>query len=178
MKQIHALWGNLFKGRPENHGELCDLLRRIPLFCELRRSELREIERLVHRRNYQDNEVIFWEDEPGVGMYIVQRGAVEIFKDFSKPGQKELARLQPGEFFGELALLEGDCRSATAVAAGETDLFSLIHPDLFDLFDRKPRLGIRLLSTLAAILAQRLRQIDQDVQRLSQAALANEGKPQ
>jgi len=174
MKRVNALWGNIFKGKHEDNGDLHDLLKRIPLFADLRRGELREIERLVHRRRYQDGEVVFWEDEPGVGMYIVQRGEVGIFKDYGKPEQQELARLQPGDFFGEMALLEGDCRSATAVAAGETQLFGLIHPDLFDLFARKPHLGVKLLTVLANIMAQRLRKTNQDLQRLSLSSLAIE----
>ena len=118
--------------------------------------------------------MIFWEGEPGVGMYVVQEGEVGIYRDFAKRGQKELARMRAGDFFGEMALLEDDCRSATAVALGETRLLSLIHADLFDLIGRKPQLGIKLLSTLANMLARRLRLTNLDLQQLSQAALGVE----
>ena len=82
--------------------------------------------------------------------------------------------MRAGDFFGEMALLEDDCRSATAVAVGATRLFSLIHADLFDLIGRKPQLGIKLLSTLANMLARRLRLTNLDLQQLSQAALGVE----
>ena len=177
MNPVNALWGNIFKSNHEDRRAVCELLKRIPLFAELRRSELREIERLVHRRCYQNGEAVFWESEPEVGMYIVQQGEVRIFKDYAKPGQKELARLLPGDFFGETALLKGDSRSATAVAAGETYLLGLIHPDLFDLFDRKPRLGVKLLSTLAGIMAQRLRKTDPNLQQPSMDPLTCESNP-
>jgi CRP/FNR family cyclic AMP-dependent transcriptional regulator len=166
MSTSHSQWGNIFKGRNGADRDANRLLQEIPLFAGLRKGELREVERLVHRRLYKDGEVIFWEGEPGVGIYIIQKGVVGIYK----AGQKELARLQAGDFFGEMALLEDDCRSATAVASGETCLFGLIHPDLFDLIDRKPQLGVKLLSALANILARRLRLTNQDLQRLAQDA--------
>jgi len=168
MSAIHSLWGNIFRDRNENCRDAYLLLKQLPLFAELSKGELREVERLVHRRLYKDGEVIFWEGEPGVGIYIVQQGEVGIYKEYAKAGQKELALLGPGDFFGEMALLEDDCRSATAVARGETCLFGLIHPDLFDLIDRKPQLGVKLLSTLANMLARRLRLTNQDLQRRCQ----------
>ncbi len=174
MSPINSLWGNIFKDRDETCRDSCLLLKKIPLFSGLRKRELRQIDRLVHRRQYKDGEVIFWEGEPGVGMYVVQEGEVGIYRDFAKCGQKELARMRAGDFFGEMALLEDDCRSATAVAGGTTHLLSLIHADLFDLIGRKPQLGITLLSTLANMLARRLRLTNLDLQQLSQAALGVE----
>ncbi len=174
MNPIHSLWGNFFKDRCRENGETMTLLGQVPLFAGLRKSELRDLERLVHRRLYRDGEVVFWEGEPGVGMYIVQRGEVGVYKEYGKRGQKELARLYAGDFFGEMALLEGDCRSATAVARGETCLFGLIHPDLFHLFRRRPHLGVKLLSALGDVLARRLRRTDQELQRLSQDSLVVE----
>jgi CRP/FNR family cyclic AMP-dependent transcriptional regulator len=175
MSAIHSLWGNIFKGRNGADHDVNRLLQEIPLFSGLRKGELRE----VHRRLYKDGEVIFWEGEPGVGIYIIQQGEVGIYKEYAKAGQKELACLHAGDFFGEMALLEDDSRSATAVASGETCLFGLIHPDLFDLIDRKPQLGVKLLSALANMLARRLRLTNQDLQRLTQDAprkTATDGK--
>ncbi len=163
MSPIDSLWGNLFKERNKVRRGIASLMKPIPLFSELRKAELRAIECLVHHRQYHNAEVVFWEDEPGVCMYIVQKGEVGIFKDYAQAGQKELARLEAGDFFGEMALLEDDCRSATAVALGEAHLFGLNHSDLFNLFNRKPQLGVKLLSSLANILARRLRKTNQDL---------------
>lgn len=174
MMPIHSLWGNIFRDKGPDADKTIALLKHVPLFAGLRKGELRDIERLVHRRLYKDGEVVFWEDEPGVGMYIVQQGEVGIHKEYGKRGQKDLARLKTGDFFGEMALLEGDCRSATAVARGDACLFGLIHPDLFQLFRRKPQLGVKLLSALADVLARRLRLTNQELQRLSLDALAVE----
>lgn len=168
MNQVNPFWGNIFKTKNADRQSILLLLNKIPLFADLHKGELREIERLIHRRQYKSGEVIFWEDEPGVGMYIVQKGEVGIYKDYADPRQKELARMEFGDFFGEMALLENDCRSATAVALGETHLLGLFHPDLFDLFERKPQLGKKMLTTLANMLAQRLRRTNAEWQELAQ----------
>ncbi len=166
MNPINPLWGNIFKTNNGDRQDILLLLKKIPLFAELSKGELREIERLIHRRQYKNGEVVFWEDEPGVGMYIVQKGEVGIYKDYAAPRQKELARLEFGDFFGEMALLENDCRSATAVALGDANLLGLFHPDLFDLFERKPQLGKKMLTVLAEMLAQRLRRTNAELQEL------------
>jgi CRP-like cAMP-binding protein len=174
MRPNHSLWASIVRKRNHDAERTGALLKQVPLFAGLRKCELRDVERLVHRRLYKDGEVVFWEGEPGVGMYIVQQGEVSIYKEYGKRGQRELARLQSGDFFGEMALLEGDCRSATAVARGDACLFGLIHPDLFHLFRRKPQLGVKLLAALADVLARRLRLTNQELQRLSLDALVVE----
>jgi CRP/FNR family cyclic AMP-dependent transcriptional regulator len=178
MSSINSVWGNIFKAKIDSRSNFLLLLKKIPLFAELHRSELREIERLIHHREYKSGEIVFWEDDPGVGMYIVQKGEVGIFKDYAKAEQKELARLEPGDFFGEMALLEGDCRSATAVALAGSHLLGLFHPDLFDLFERKPQLGVKLLTILANMLARRLRKTNIDLQVLEKKSKSarNRGK--
>jgi CRP/FNR family transcriptional regulator, cyclic AMP receptor protein len=167
MSKIDLIWGNIFKGKSDPNDNVRHFLRQIPLFAKLRKRELREIEHLIHRRQYKSAEVVFWQNEPGVGMYIVQSGEVGIFADYDTPRQKQLAVLGQGDFFGEMALLEDDNRSATAVAIGESHLIGIFHPDLFDLFNRKPELGVKVLSTLANMLAQRLRKTNLELQQLA-----------
>jgi len=166
MKKIDVIWGNIFKGKNDANQSVRHFLRNIPLFAKLRKRELRDIEHLIHRRQYKSSEVIFWQNEPGVGMYIVQSGEVGIYADYDSPEQKQLATLCQGDFFGEMALLEDDNRSATAVALGDSQLIGIFHPDLFDLFQRKPELGIKVLATLANMLAQRLRKTNLELQQL------------
>ncbi|MEI6613551.1 MAG: cyclic nucleotide-binding domain-containing protein [Chrysiogenales bacterium] len=167
MKKIDSIWGNIFKGKNDQNQSVRQFLKNIPIFAQLRKRELRDIEHLIHRRQFKISEVIFWQNEPGVGMYIVQSGEVGIFVDYATPEQKQLACLNQGDFFGEMALLEDDNRSATAVALSESLLLGIFHPDLFDLFERKPELGIKVLSTLANMLAQRLRKTNLELQMLA-----------
>lgn len=167
MKKIDLIWGNIFKSKSDQNQNIRQFLKNIPLFSQLRKRELRDIENLIHRRQYKSSEVIFWQGEPGVGMYIVQSGEVGIFQDYGTPEQKQLACLGQGDFFGEMALLEDDDRSATAVALPESHLLGVFHPDLFDLFERKPELGVKVLVILANMLAQRLRKTNLELQQLA-----------
>lgn len=95
-------WSNIFKKVEKEEKSIYAVLSKIPIFRGLTRKELRAIERILHRRSYKAEEVIFNEEEPGVGMYIIESGKVFITLGKSK---KVLAVLSNGDFFGEMALL-------------------------------------------------------------------------
>ncbi len=140
-----------------------DTLRSIPIFSELGRRELASVERILHKREYSAGEVIFRQDEPGLGMYIIETGRVSILTDESHENMTELG---DGEFFGELPLLDGGSRSATAVAKTACRIFGFFQPDLFALIERNPRLGVKIVLSLAAIIGMRLRAVNERVQGL------------
>ena len=70
-----------------------------------------------------------------------------------------IAELGEGEFFGEMALLEDYPRSAQATAVVKTEVLGIFRPDLFDLIERNPRLGSKILMKLSQRLAHRLRRM-------------------
>ena len=140
-----------------------DTLRSIPIFSELGRRELASVERILHKREYAAGEVIFRQDEPGLGMYIIETGRVSILTDQSHDNMTELG---DGEFFGELPLLDGGSRSATAVAKTPCRIFGFFQPDLFSLIERNPHLGVKIVLSLAAIIGMRLRAVNERVQTL------------
>lgn len=162
----NSLWGNIFKKKANDEDDILNTLRLVPLFAEMHDSELREFEKIIHRRTFRANETIFWEGEPGVGMYIIRHGAVTIFKHAPQNEREELAILRDGEFFGELALLDESPRSATAVAKEPSDIIGLFRPDLFALLERKPRLGNKFLFQLALIVGERLKGTNAEIQAL------------
>jgi signal-transduction protein with cAMP-binding, CBS, and nucleotidyltransferase domain len=165
-KSNSPLWGNIFKKKNGDDEGIITTLRLVPLFADMSDGELREFEKLIHRRTFKASETIFWEGEPGVGMYVIQRGLVAIFKHAPGEGREELATLHNGEFFGELALLDETPRSATAMAKEPSDIIGLFRPDLFDLLERKPRLGNKFLFQLASIIGERLKNTNSEMQAL------------
>jgi len=165
-KSNYPLWANIFKKKNGDDEGILKTLRLVPLFADMSDGELREFEKLIHRRAFKTNETIFWEGEPGVGMYVIQRGVVAIFKHAAGEGREELAILRNGEFFGELALLDESPRSATAVAKEPSDIIGLFRPDLFELLERKPRLGNKFLFQLASIVGERLKNTNSEMQGL------------
>ncbi len=158
---MNSFWGNIFKR--EDQQDMYVLLKKVPIFEKMSRRELGAIERIMYRREYRSGEVIFRQGEPGVGMYVVQHGAVSIVFE---PTGEVLAELRDGDFFGEIALLNETPRSATAQARTECTLWGLFQPELLDLLGRDPRLGVKLLLPLAQIAGQRLIGSDRQVEAL------------
>ena len=175
---MEAFWGNFFRQK-ENAEEVHQFLQRIPVFSGLKTRELKALERIVHCRHYKPEEVIFRKDDPGVGMYIIRSGAVRIILEtLSKQPDPELARqpalenevllarLEPGDFFGDASLPDGAPRSATAVAVKQTELIGLFRPDLIDLCQRDPKTGIKVLWNICEVLAVRLRRTNNELKKL------------
>ncbi len=159
---MDSFWGNIFK-REDRQEETHLLLKGIPIFESLDRRELIAIEKISYRRTYAPGEVIFHQDDPGLGMYIVERGTVDIIYE---PTGRVLSVLKDGEFFGEVALLNETPRSAMAQARTATSLLCLFQPDLLDLVGRNPRLGMKVLLALAQITGQRLIRLSDEAQML------------
>lgn len=151
-------WG--ISKKEKKTGEIKELLRGIPLFEQLTDRQLAVVERILHERLYTPGEEIFREGEPGVAVYFIQSGSVLIKLGRDK---KVLAELHEGEFFGELALLDDSPRSASAIAGSESKIFAFSQPDLFAMIDRNPRLGIQIVLSLARIIGDRLKRINEQV---------------
>ncbi len=151
---MDSFWSNIFKGKGDNMEGVLGILKKIPLFKDLNRRELVAIERILHRREYKPNEVIFYQDESGVGMYIIESGTVT---DTFEPTNQVLTELHDGEFFGEMALLTESPRSATARAKTHCTLLFFSQADLFGLMEREIKCGKNIVMELAHILGERLR---------------------
>lgn len=165
---MDSFWGNIFKQNERQRESIIDILRKIPVFADMKPRELREFERVLHKREFAQGETVFREGEPGVGMYIIYRGSVGIFKNAPNGKEEQLAELREGEFFGEMALLDESPRSATARALEPSIILGLFQPDLFDLIERKPKLGNKILLNLAHIIGERLRRTNEELQVLRQ----------
>ncbi|MDZ7331418.1 MAG: cyclic nucleotide-binding domain-containing protein [candidate division KSB1 bacterium] len=163
-----SYWNNIFDKNGRHKPDLDSILKKVPFFSQLKKSELREFKRILHHRHYKKGEVLFFEDEPGVGMYVIETGKIGIYKNYDDASREELAILHSGEFLGEMALLDESPRSATAVALENSSVFGLFRPDLFNLIESKPRLGNKILLKLAQMLAERLRLSNNELQELKQ----------
>ena len=111
--------------------------------------------RIERRRK---GETVCREGESDPSLFIIAKGSVGIVKHDAGEKEKLLARLGPGQTIGEMALLDGQARSATAIAAEDLTLLVFTRAELDRLVDEKPRLGVKLLWKLARFLSQRLRQ--------------------
>ncbi len=127
------------------------LLTNLPLFSALDADECALLADAVDTRTLAAGAVIFKAGDPGQAMYVVGKGAMEIFiTDLA--GQKiVLTECGPGEVFGELAMLGTGPRTATAVALEDTELLELDRDDLLLLVSRKPEAALHLLGAMGAM---------------------------
>lgn len=160
---MDSFWGNIFKNRRKEKKSIISILRNIPIFEGLGHRDLNFIEPLLHPREYRPDEIIFHQGEPGVGMYIIEEGVVKIVYE---PTNRVLAELGPGEFFGELALLDESPRSAAAIVKTNCKIWGMFQSDLFSLIERNPRLGVKITLQLARIIGERLKLSNVQVQEL------------
>jgi CRP-like cAMP-binding protein len=128
------------------------LLRRCPLFTEAEPDDLAEVVRHVRRRRFRRGEVIFHEGDPGDALHVVASGAVKIVLSSEVGEEAIIATLHPGDFFGELSLLDGAPRSATATAVEATETVSLPRQTFLEEIGKRPSLRDCLLRSLAAEL--------------------------
>jgi CRP-like cAMP-binding protein len=159
----------------QGKGDELVTLRGIPLFRDLDDAALEKLSKLLHERHYAPGEVVFREGQTGAGMYILEKGAVDIVLRLEDGSEQCVVSLKAGQFFGELALLEATPRTATAVVRQPTVLLGLFQPDLEQLLERNAKLGARVVWNLARMTGQRLRELS-DLMR-ERAANDSKGSP-
>ena len=156
---MKALYKNYFR-KKDNSNPVLKALGNIPIFDNLTDSELNDVIRLTHERTYKLDEHVFKKLAPAEGMYVIMNGAVKINDPDSGT---TFASLKSGDFFGELALLDEEPRSASAVATQPSTLIGFFRTDLLTLMKRSPELGNKILLNLSRVLGERLRRTNQEL---------------
>ncbi len=135
---------------------------RVPLLANLDVESLRELATVTRRRSYRPGEIIFHRDDPGQVLFVIREGKVRIY--ISSPDGQEvtLAVFGPGDYFGDLALLDGHPRSASAITLEPVEVYALQRSDFINVVLRHPRIGIEVMT----VLSRRLRQTDRMVEDL------------
>ena len=131
---------------------ILDFLSEVPLFEGLSETDLNIVAQRVRQRRYKDGDTIFHRNDPGVALYVIVSGKVKIHSETNDGTDCIIAILNEGEFFGELAVIDGEERSADATTLEPTELLMLTRDDLHDIIQRYPRISLHLLVTLAGRL--------------------------
>jgi len=129
---------------------MTDALAAVPLFAGLDADGLASLTRGMKVRRFRRGETIFHVGDPGDALFIVMGGSIKITLPADTGDEAILATLRPGDFFGELALLDGAPRSATAVAIEATETYILPRDRFRDLVASEPIMREALLATMAA----------------------------
>lgn len=132
-------------------------LRALEIFQDLNGRELGHMVHVLHARTYRPGEVVFVEGDIGRALFILESGKVELTRRGPAGEPVALYTVKPGEWFGEMALLESLPRSATATATETSRLHLLYRTKLAALLQSEPRIGVMIMGHLARLLSTRLR---------------------
>jgi CRP/FNR family cyclic AMP-dependent transcriptional regulator len=140
-----------------------DLLRGVPLFSELSPPELERIAQVAIPRSFPRDTRVFHEGDPGDACYIVRTGSCRVTREHPDGRAITLATLGPGAIFGELAMLDGERRSASVEATENTQLLALPAGDMQTLIREHPEMAEKLI----VALTRRLREANERISRQS-----------
>jgi len=139
------------------------VFRKVSLFAELEPAEIESLSQVATARHVPAGAAILRESEPGDQFFVVVKGEVKVFVDSPDGREVVLTHLQTGEFFGEMALFEGEPRSASVTALTETELVAVSRNDFFAALSRDFALTKKILKTLSA----RLRRANEVIESLA-----------
>ncbi|TMB07132.1 MAG: cyclic nucleotide-binding domain-containing protein [Deltaproteobacteria bacterium] len=138
-------------------------LKKIPLFANLTTDHLHKVGAIAAQKQLKANERVFQEGEVGTEMYIIASGKVRISKMVPGVGEEALAILEPGSYFGEMALIDDTPRSADATAHLACTLYVIQKADLEQLMFLHKDLAYELLWTFVRTLSARLRETNDKI---------------
>jgi CRP/FNR family transcriptional regulator, cyclic AMP receptor protein len=133
--------------------EFTVILKMNPLFSDLGADELQRISGLCHTQQLASGEMLFQKGDRGDALFGVRRGQIRIETGTSDGSRLTLNFHGPGDLFGEVAVLDGQSRTADATAGEDTELFVLRREDFLAHLEREPRVAVKLI----ALLCQRIR---------------------
>ena len=139
------------------------LLHRVPVFSALSPEELERVAQVVVPRSFGAGEVVFKEGDEGSTCYVVRSGRMRAVRAHADGRTITLAHFGPGDIFGEMAMLDGERRSATVESVEDTDAIAILSADMHRLLREYPDISVKLI----AALGRRLRETNERLARQS-----------
>jgi CRP-like cAMP-binding protein len=140
-----------------------ELLRTVPIFSDLTDEDISSLGRLSIRKHYPKDTVIFFENEEGDFFFMILDGRIKVTILGDDGREVILSLLGPGDFFGEMALLDNEPRSATAIAVEDSELLSLHRTDFQSVLADKQSITVGLIR----VLTSRLRKANHQISTLA-----------
>lgn len=141
-------------------------LKGLPIFQDLSAEELALVAKAAFERSYRDQSTLFLENMPGEVMYIIKSGSVDLSKRTPSGEDKTFVTLQAGEFFGEMALLDENARSASATVRDGGELIVLSKKSLRELIASHPAVAAKLLYNILRVVNTRLRRMTELIKHI------------
>jgi CRP/FNR family cyclic AMP-dependent transcriptional regulator len=147
-----------FFGPDTTKAHITERLKNIPVFRQLTRNELLEVNELLHERTYEAGEIIFEKGEIGHGIYIILSGRVRV-NPCPELSESAVLELATGDLIGELSLFDETPRLATLVAAERTSMVALFQSEFSSLLTTNKSIGVKVLTEITRLMGRRVRQL-------------------
>lgn len=135
----------------------------IPLFAGLSESDHDLLLRVAVRSTYPRHAILVREGDPGDRFYLLRKGMAKVYLEASNGREVILAILGPGDFFGEMAMIDQEPCSANVMALEESEFVSIGKAEFQKAINTSPKMAITLLK----VLCRRLREADQQIESLA-----------
>ena len=173
---MNPFWNNIFRGRG-HEDTLAYFLGSVPIFSKLNTRDLKFLETIVHERSYQADEIVFQDGDIGSGMYSIRSGQVRIYTRDAQGNEIDQALLEPGDFFGEVALTASRPRIASARTTEPTILIGLFRADMLEAVRKHPAISAKILLGLTRVISDRLHRSNLQLLDLQQQLKNKEPQP-
>jgi CRP/FNR family transcriptional regulator, cyclic AMP receptor protein len=128
-------------------GAPIEALERVPLFSDLNKQELRKVARLFKERHFAKGDTVVKEGSGGAAFFVLESGEATVFIR-----GKQHTTLKPGDYFGEIALIDDGTRMATITAASELFCYGITYWDFRPLVEKNGVIGWKLLQQMSKML--------------------------
>jgi len=121
------------------------LLKKVGLFSDLGKKSLKSLAEFCVERHFKEGETLIAQGDSGIGLYMIVKGEVKIVKKMADGWELEAAVLGPGEFFGEMTVLDNAPRSASVIAVEDTECLLLTSWEFKARMEVHPEIALKVL---------------------------------
>ena len=154
LRAVGRLYRLLFQRRVDPRTrEIVDVLRAVPAFSRLSANALYAMAATAHRRTYRRGESLYYEGDPGLGLYVIESGRVRLISDANSSRARDLRELDANQLFGALSLLGDFRRLEKAETLTEVRVLGFFRPDLKNIMRRNPKAAAEVTMAMARHVA-------------------------
>jgi CRP-like cAMP-binding protein len=129
-------------------------------------DELKKVAAVCEKRQMGEGTTIFLENMPGEALFLIKKGIVRISRMFAEADEKTLVVLGPEDVFGEMAIIDGLPRSATARVAEDAELVTLKKRDFESICEKHPALALKIVTNIVTVFSKRIREANNEYREM------------
>ena len=136
--------------------DIIEKLTQIPIFSKINSRDLKMLVALSVERFYSKGETIIEEGDTDRALYVVIKGMADVIKNRGRENEHLLRVIVPGDYVGEMSLIDNMARSSTVIARSDTQVLSITHSNFYNQIKHNPEIALELLG----MLSRRIREIE------------------